>query len=50
MAREIERAGAEILVDVVNEVGVEYILGHTVGAVIPVQAEVATASVNILLD
>ncbi len=34
-----ERAGAEILVDVLNELGVEYIFGHTGGSVIPIHVE-----------
>jgi acetolactate synthase-1/2/3 large subunit len=34
-----ERAGAAILVDVLNESGVEYVFGHTGGAIIPVHVE-----------
>ncbi|HCB12179.1 MAG TPA: biosynthetic-type acetolactate synthase large subunit [Gammaproteobacteria bacterium] len=33
------RSGAEIAVDVLNELGVEYLFGHTGGAVIPLHAE-----------
>jgi len=36
---DYERTGAEILVDVFNELGVEYIFGHTGGAVIPLHVE-----------
>jgi acetolactate synthase-1/2/3 large subunit len=34
-----ERNGAQITVDVLNELGVEYIFGHTGGAVIPLHVE-----------
>jgi acetolactate synthase-1/2/3 large subunit len=34
-----ERSGAEILVDVLNDLDVEYIFGHTGGAVIPIHVE-----------
>ncbi|MEZ5584751.1 MAG: thiamine pyrophosphate-binding protein [Candidatus Competibacteraceae bacterium] len=37
-----EKSGAEILVDVLNEMGVEYIFGHTGGAIIPVHVEFNT--------
>ena len=30
------KSGAEILVDVLNELGVEYLFGHTGGAIIPI--------------
>lgn len=34
-----EKLGAEIVIDVLNELGVEYIFGHTGGAIIPLHAE-----------
>ena len=34
-----ERTGAEILVDTLKELRVEYIFGHTGGAVIPIHVE-----------
>jgi acetolactate synthase-1/2/3 large subunit len=34
-----ERSGAQITVDVLNELGVDYIFGHTGGAVIPLHVE-----------
>ena len=34
-----EKSGAEIAIDVLNELGVEYIFGHTGGAVIPLHVE-----------
>lgn len=34
------RSGAEILIDVLNEQNVEYIFGHTGGAVIPIYVEI----------
>lgn len=37
----IERTGAEILVDVLNELKVEYIFGHTGGAIIPLHVEMS---------
>jgi acetolactate synthase-1/2/3 large subunit len=37
-----ERNGAEIVVDVLNDLGVEYIFGHTGGAVIPIHVELNT--------
>ncbi|MCB1776264.1 MAG: biosynthetic-type acetolactate synthase large subunit [Candidatus Competibacteraceae bacterium] len=33
------RSGAEIAIDVLNELGVDYLFGHTGGAVIPLHAE-----------
>jgi len=35
----LARSGAEIAIDVLNELGVEYLFGHTGGAVIPLHAE-----------
>jgi acetolactate synthase-1/2/3 large subunit len=37
-----ERSGAEIVVDILNELGVEYIFGHTGGAIIPIHVELNT--------
>lgn len=37
--QENKRKGSEIIIDVLNEVGVEYIFGHTGGAVIPIHVE-----------
>jgi len=37
--RKFKRTGAEILVDVLNELEVEYLFGHTGGAVIPIHVE-----------
>ena len=34
-----EQSGAEIAIDVLNELGVEYLFGHTGGAIIPLHAE-----------
>ena len=34
-----EKTGAEIAIDVLNELGVEYLFGHTGGAIIPLHAE-----------
>ncbi len=34
-----ERSGAEIVIDTLNELGIEYIFGHTGGAVIPIHVE-----------
>jgi len=38
----IEKSGAGILVDVLNEAGVEYLFGHTGGAIIPIHVELNT--------
>lgn len=35
----LARSGAEIAIDVLNELGVDYLFGHTGGAVIPLHAE-----------
>lgn len=35
-----EKTGAEIAIDLLNELGVEYIFGHTGGAIIPLHAEI----------
>jgi len=37
-----EKSGAEIFVDVLNELGVEHIFGHTGGAIIPLHVEFNT--------
>jgi acetolactate synthase-1/2/3 large subunit len=42
----MERTGASIVVDVLNELGVEYIFGHTGGAVIPLHVELNTRMAN----
>jgi acetolactate synthase-1/2/3 large subunit len=34
-----EKSGAEMTIDVLNELGVEYLFGHTGGAIIPLHAE-----------
>ena len=34
-----QQSGAEVFVDVLNELGVEYLFGHTGGAIIPVHVE-----------
>ncbi|MFO1428983.1 MAG: biosynthetic-type acetolactate synthase large subunit [Candidatus Competibacteraceae bacterium] len=36
------KTGAEILVDVLNELGVDYLFGHTGGAIIPIHVELNT--------
>ncbi len=36
---QTEKSGAEIVIDVLNEMGVEYLFGHTGGAVIPLHVE-----------
>ena len=42
----MERTGASIVVDVLNELGVEYIFGHTGGAVIPLHVELNSRMAN----
>ena len=34
-----EKSGAEMTIDILNELGVEYLFGHTGGAIIPLHAE-----------
>jgi acetolactate synthase-1/2/3 large subunit len=41
-AVQAPKSGAEILVDVLNELGVEYLFGHTGGAIIPIHVELNT--------
>ena len=38
-ALQPERSGAEIVLDVLQEQGVEYVFGHTGGAIIPIHTE-----------
>lgn len=37
---QVERSGAGIVIDVLNELGVEHVFGHTGGAVIPIHVEI----------